>query len=116
VDYDLLRQDEGFDAIGIDDWSGHVGTLLAYQKTMYSSPFRTTRSTVMSASGPRRSGAPRWIRDGGAFDAVVNFDRALRDPAHPARMLPIYDCGDHLHSSDLGYNAMGDAVDLALFD
>jgi len=31
-------------------------------------------------------------------------------------MLPIYDCGDHLHPSDRGYNAMGDAVDLALFD
>src|SRR5690242_20305989 len=57
-----------------------------------------------------------WIREGAAFDAVVDFDAALRDPAHPARMLPIYDCGDHLHPSDLGYNAMGDAIDLALFD
>ena len=64
----------------------------------------------------RRQAVNAWIRDGGAFDAVVDFDRALRDPAHPARMLPIYDCGDHLHPSDLGYNAMGDAVDLALFD
>jgi lysophospholipase L1-like esterase len=49
-------------------------------------------------------------------DAVVDFDKALRDPAYPTRMLPIYDCGDHLHPSDLGYNTMGDAVDLALFD
>ena len=40
-----------------------------------------------------------WIREGGAFDAIVDFDRALRDPAHPARMLPIHDCGDHLHPS-----------------
>jgi lysophospholipase L1-like esterase len=64
----------------------------------------------------RRQAVNAWIRDGGAFDAVVDFDRALRDPAHPARMLPIYDCGDHLHPSDLGYNAMGDAVELALFD
>jgi lysophospholipase L1-like esterase len=47
---------------------------------------------------------------------VVDFDRAPRDPAHPARMLPIYDCGDHLHPSGQGYNAMGDAIDLALFD
>ena len=47
---------------------------------------------------------------------MVDFDQALRDPTHPARMLPIYDCGDHLHPSDLGYNAMGDAIDLALFD
>jgi lysophospholipase L1-like esterase len=64
----------------------------------------------------KRLAVNAWIRDGGAFDGVVDFDRALRDPAHPARMLPIYDCGDHLHPSDQGYNAMGDAVDLALFD
>jgi lysophospholipase L1-like esterase len=64
----------------------------------------------------RRQAVNAWIRDGGGFDAVVDFDRALRDPAHPTRMLPIYDCGDHLHPSDLGYNTMGDAVDLALFD
>jgi len=64
----------------------------------------------------KRQAVNTWIRDGGAFDAVVDFDRALRDPAHPARMLPIYDCGDHLHPSDQGYNAMGDAIDLALFD
>jgi lysophospholipase L1-like esterase len=57
-----------------------------------------------------------WIREGGAFDAVVDFDRALCDPEHPVRMLPIYDCGDHLHPSDLGYNKMGDAIDLSLFD
>jgi lysophospholipase L1-like esterase len=57
-----------------------------------------------------------WVREGGAFDAVVDFDRALRDPEHPASMLPIYDCGDHLHPSDLGYNKMGDAIDLSLFE
>jgi lysophospholipase L1-like esterase len=64
----------------------------------------------------KRRAVNAWIRDGGAFDAVVDFDKALRDPAHPTRMLPIYDCGDHLHPSDLGYCAKGDAVDLALFD
>jgi lysophospholipase L1-like esterase len=57
-----------------------------------------------------------WIREGGAFDAVVDFDKALRDPEHPTSMLPIYDCGDHLHPSDLGYNKMGDAIDLSLFE
>jgi lysophospholipase L1-like esterase len=64
----------------------------------------------------RRQAVNAWIRDGGAFDAVIDFDRALRDPAHPTRMLPIYDCGDHLHPSDLGYTAMGDAIDLSLFE
>ena len=64
----------------------------------------------------KRQAVNAWIREGAAFDAVVDFDDALRDPVHPVRMLPIYDCGDHLHPSDLGYNAMGDAIDLALFD
>jgi lysophospholipase L1-like esterase len=63
-----------------------------------------------------RMAVNEWIREGGAFDAVVDFDRALRDPERPASMLPTYDCGDHLHPSDLGYNKMGDAIDLSLFD
>ncbi|HET9489272.1 MAG TPA: SGNH/GDSL hydrolase family protein [Methylomirabilota bacterium] len=57
-----------------------------------------------------------WLRKTDAFDAIADFDRALRDPDHPTRMLPIYDCGDHLHPSDLGYRAMGDAIDLSDFD
>jgi len=63
-----------------------------------------------------RQALNEWIREGGAFDSVVDFDRALRDPEHPTSMLPIYDCGDHLHPSDLGYNKMGDAIDLSLFE
>ena len=57
-----------------------------------------------------------WLRGTDAFDAIVDFDRALCDPDHPTRMLPIYDCGDHLHPSDLGYRTLGDAIDLGLFD
>ncbi len=63
-----------------------------------------------------RQAVNAWIRDGGAFDAVIDFDKGVRDPEHPTRMLPIYDCGDHLHPSDTGYNRMGDIIDLALFD
>ena len=63
-----------------------------------------------------RQAVNEWVREGGAFDAVIDFDRALRDPEHPTSMLPIYDCGDHLHPSDLGYNKMGDAIDLSLFE
>jgi lysophospholipase L1-like esterase len=63
-----------------------------------------------------RQAVNAWIRDGGAFDAVIDFDKGVRDPEHPARMLPNYDCGDHLHQSDGGYNHMGDIIDLTLFD
>ena len=72
------------------------------------------------AWNPRREAVRQavndWLRKAEGFDAVVDFDRALRDPAHPTQMLAIYDCGDHLHPSDLGYRAMGDAIDLALFE
>ena len=57
-----------------------------------------------------------WLRKTDAFDAIADFDHAVRDPDHPSRMLPVYDCGDHLHQSDLGYRAMGDAIDLSLFE
>src|SRR5579872_689296 len=63
-----------------------------------------------------RSAVNAWLREGTAFDALVDFDKALRDPENTLRMLPKYDCGDHLHPSDLGYRTMGDAIDLALFD
>ncbi|WMD21788.1 SGNH/GDSL hydrolase family protein [Achromobacter seleniivolatilans] len=58
----------------------------------------------------------QWIRGSGVFDAVVDFDALLQDPAHPARLLPAYDSGDHLHPGDAGYEAMAKAVDdAALF-
>jgi lysophospholipase L1-like esterase len=63
-----------------------------------------------------REAVNAWLREGTAFDALVDFDEALRDPENKLRMLPKYDCGDHLHPSDLGYRTMGDAIDLALFD
>jgi lysophospholipase L1-like esterase len=61
-----------------------------------------------------RQAVNAWIRAAGHFDAVVDFDRALADPAHPDRLLPDYDCGDHLHPSPAGYKVMGEAIPLAL--
>ncbi|MCM8730620.1 GDSL-type esterase/lipase family protein [Hephaestia sp. GCM10023244] len=51
-----------------------------------------------------------WIRTPGNFDGVIDFDAAIRDPAHPERLLPAYDSGDHLHPSPAGYAAMAAAV------
>ncbi|MGA7523644.1 MAG: SGNH/GDSL hydrolase family protein [Acidobacteriaceae bacterium] len=56
-----------------------------------------------------------WIRTPGHFDAVVDFDKVIRDPEHPDRILPKYDSGDHLHPSVAGYRAMAGAIPLALF-
>ncbi|MGC4971817.1 SGNH/GDSL hydrolase family protein [Streptomyces sp. DT199] len=55
-----------------------------------------------------------WIRDAEAFDGVLDFDAVVRDPGRPARMLPAYDSGDHLHPGDTGLAALADSVDLRL--
>nr|WP_229924986.1 GDSL-type esterase/lipase family protein [Streptomyces sulfonofaciens] len=68
-----------------------------------------------AAADAGRTAVNSALRAGlGGFDAVLDFDRVLRDPAHPARLLPAYDSGDHLHPGDAGYAALADAVDLRL--
>ncbi|HEY3629339.1 MAG TPA: SGNH/GDSL hydrolase family protein [Jatrophihabitantaceae bacterium] len=54
-----------------------------------------------------------WIRHSSDFDAVADFDRALRDPHDPHRLAARFDSDDHLHPNDAGYQAMADAVPLA---
>ena len=56
-----------------------------------------------------------WIRRGGAFDAVVDFDAVLRDPARPTRLSPAYAVEDGLHVNDAGNAAQADAIPLELF-
>lgn len=63
-----------------------------------------------------RQAVNAWIRAAGHFDAVIDFDSVVRDPQHPDRLLPAFDCGDHLHPSPAGYRAMGKAVQLGLFE
>ncbi|WP_329141583.1 SGNH/GDSL hydrolase family protein [Streptomyces sp. NBC_00670] len=62
-----------------------------------------------------RQAVNRWIRTGGRFDAVVDFDRAVRDPHDQRRLRPAYDTGDHLHLNPAGYRALAEAVPVALF-
>jgi lysophospholipase L1-like esterase len=81
------------------------GTLVPFQGAMY-----------YSAAGElTREAVNEWIRSGGEFDAVVDFDRALRDPAEPKKLAAAYDSGDHLHPSDAGYSAMSKAFNLRIF-
>ncbi|GAA0387055.1 SGNH/GDSL hydrolase family protein [Microbispora corallina] len=63
-----------------------------------------------------RQAVNEWIRTGRRFDAVIDFDRAARDPANPRRLLPAYDVGDHLHLNPAGYRALADAVPATLFE
>jgi len=80
-------------------------TLTPYEGAAYYSP----------EGEAKRQALNEWIRTSGAYEGVVDFDKATRDPAAPSKFLPAYDSGDHLHPNDAGYTAMGNAVDLALF-
>ena len=80
------------------------GTLLPYEGAIY----------YASRGEETRDAVNAWVRTSQAFDAIVDFDEALRDPAHPGRMLPRYDSGDHLHPGDAGYAAMAEAAERVL--
>jgi lysophospholipase L1-like esterase len=66
------------------------------------------------AGEAKREAVNQWIRTSGAFDGVIDFDRAVRDPASPLTMLPAFDSGDHLHPNDAGYRTMATTAAAAL--
>jgi lysophospholipase L1-like esterase len=63
----------------------------------------------------KRGALNEWIRTGKAYDGVIDFDLAVRDPAAPTKLQPQFNPGDNLHMTDAGYQAMAGAIDLALF-
>lgn len=84
-------------------------TLLPYEKeTFYELGWTPAREEV-------RVAVNTWLRKQKDFDALVDLDKLMRDPAAPSKLLPAYDCGDHLHPSDEGYTKIGDIIFEALF-
>ncbi|HEV7974414.1 SGNH/GDSL hydrolase family protein [Amycolatopsis sp.] len=75
------------------------GTLTPFKGSATSEQLEATRTAVND-----------FIRTGGLFDAVIDFDAAVRDKTDPAKLAPEFDCGDHLHPNDAGYRAMANAV------
>jgi lysophospholipase L1-like esterase len=63
----------------------------------------------------KRQALNNWIRTSHAYDAVLDFDAATRDPNKPSKALPEFDPGDHLHLTPAGYKAMANTIDLKLF-
>jgi lysophospholipase L1-like esterase len=62
-----------------------------------------------------REAVNQWIRTGGAFDAIIDFDALMRDPADSKQLRPEFDSGDHVHPNDAGNQAMANAIDLSAF-
>jgi lysophospholipase L1-like esterase len=92
----------------------HARGLRIYGCTL--TPFEGTFPGYYTPEGEvKRETVNKWIRTSDAYDAVIDFDKAVRDPSHPTRMLAAYDSGDHLHPNDAGYMAMANAIDLSLF-
>jgi lysophospholipase L1-like esterase len=63
----------------------------------------------------KRKALNEWIRTGRVYDAVFDFDAAVRDPSHPERVQARFDPGDHLHLNAAGYEALANSIDLKLF-
>ncbi|GIE97396.1 SGNH/GDSL hydrolase family protein [Paractinoplanes rishiriensis] len=92
----------------------HVSGLVAYGGTIL--PFKDDTLGFYTPENERkRQALNRWIRTSGEYDAVIDFDRAMGDPADPIRLNPAYDSGDHLHPNDAGMAAMAAAVPSRLF-
>lgn len=82
------------------------GTITPIKKSFYYKDYRETARNIIN----------EWIRSNGHFDAVIDFDKAVRDPNDPSTMMSALQSGDYLHPNELGYQKMGEAVDLSLFE
>ncbi|MGW0613147.1 SGNH/GDSL hydrolase family protein [Streptomyces sp. NPDC002788] len=118
---------------GVNDIKAEQGAtaaeLIAGYRTLIDRAHADGKCVVGATIGPFK-GWPEWdpageavrrqvnafVRGSGEFDAVTDFDRVLRSPSDPERILPAFDGGDHLHPNDKGMRAMADAVDLKGLD
>jgi lysophospholipase L1-like esterase len=78
-------------------------------------PFAGFKSYDTPVSEADRQTVNTWIRTGGRFDHVIDFDVIARDPSNPIKLSPAVDSGDHLHLSAAGYKIIAESIDLSLF-
>ena len=81
-------------------------TLLPFEESFYYTGYREEA----------RNAVNEWIRNSGRFDGVIDFEMAMRDPDNPLMLMPELHSGDFLHPNEAGYEIMGKAVDLRLFE
>ena len=86
-------------------------TLTPFEETFRGNPLYGYYNEEKEA---KRQAVNQWIRTSGAFDGVIDFDAATRDPNNPKHIRAEFDSGDHLHPQDTGYEAMADSIDLEL--
>lgn len=89
-----------------------AGGLKVYGATL--TPFEGANYFTTEGEAKRQA-VSEWIRTSKEYDGVIDFDAVIRDPRSPTKHLPRYDPGDHLHATDIGYEAMADAINLDWF-
>ncbi|MFD4628934.1 GDSL-type esterase/lipase family protein [Streptomyces sp. NPDC058284] len=132
LDRDVLAQTSARTVVvfeGVNDvrWGASAGEVIAGLRQLadraHARGLRAVAATIAPCEGEslctaaangQREAVNAYLRGSGAFDAVLDFDAVLRDPAHPARMSPAYDSGDHLHPGDAGLAALAGSVELRL--
>lgn len=88
------------------DLKVYGGTIIPIKDSFYYKDFREEA----------RDSVNEWIRTSGRFDAVIDFDKAIRNPQDPLTILPEAHSGDFLHPNEKGYEILGEAIDLSLFE
>ncbi|MFI9615126.1 SGNH/GDSL hydrolase family protein [Streptomyces sp. NPDC052023] len=114
---------------GVNDIKAHTGVtaadLIAGYRRLTERAHAAGKCVVGATVGPFKGWAEwdpaaeavrqevnAFIRNSGTFDAVADFDRVLRNPYDPERIMPFFDNGDHLHPNDKGMQALADSVGL----
>lgn len=132
LDRDVLAQTSARTVVvfqGVNDvrWGTTAGEVVAGLREIvargHARGLRVLVATIAPCEGEARCTAAvdaervavnAWIRGDEDSDGVLDFDAVLRDPEHPARLLPAYDSGDHLHPNEAGLAALAGSVDLTL--
>jgi lysophospholipase L1-like esterase len=98
----------------IEAYQAFIGKARQAGMLAYGATLLPMAGSIYESNEAARVAVNQWIRSSGAFDAVLDLDSAMRDPAMPTRLLPSYDSGDGLHPSPAGHRRLGEAVDLGL--
>jgi lysophospholipase L1-like esterase len=111
--YDVITADDLIFGLGQLAERAHTHGIKVYGATL--TPYGGAKYASPEGEAMREA-VNTWIRTTKQLDGFIDFDKATQDPANPTVYLPANDSGDHLHPKDAGYKAMGESIDLKLFE
>jgi lysophospholipase L1-like esterase len=111
--YDVITADDLIFGLGQLAERAHTHGIKVYGATL--TPYVGAKYASPEGEAIREA-VNTWVRTTKQLDGFIDFDKATQDPANPTVYLPANDSGDHLHPKDAGYKAMGESIDLKLFE